>query len=712
MQELRHNDLLRNDTPSNPLGMFASGLWDETAGQAYNGISQIINAGTGTEIHRLAGASAADRQSLAHKAGGFAGMLAEFVLISRAIKPISTQLAGKFGQKAESALATSLNLGLAGSFQSGLLHESAGSNLLAERGRAATVDFLTFGAMGALSHRLAATEKFAGESFKALTLRNGIAGGTSGFVHAEATALLTDLRLASKDELLMDAGTGALFGAGFGAAQFGLAKLISPGANNTRNGEQIESSTHRKNTGNIGEQIDSSSPELKFLRTPPQELAPHIERDLRSFQEIFKPAMEPGLPALEQTKRWNAAVMEGNDFVRSHRSIYLEDAVKDWSQRAGSQELRGFVDWAYSPKLSRARRSNYLMDLAIEEAKTGQHGELAKIQLMQVRGKFQDRVNSHTISQAQHDVTVENVLRLMENGYDPRLHTAELRPASQLMKKAALQMTMQAAEPTRIVQNWHPTCALASLEVDMYTRFPEHATRAVAEVMRTGKFVTADGTTIKIDARSLGAEYGTEALGHVTYRSYASQIFQTLASNIHWQTQTVNPLGKPVPRGSLIYELIPDIRGIAKSYIVDYSVPGAAPVRTPARGYFSHEVEEIGRQFGGDKTKPRYVPKDVINTPEDLAKYLTDQRADSNWPKIISIDANHIMKNPDPNVRAGHAVTVLRPFNSLGKQNLPVDSVAMHNTWNASGDPQFLTVRELWVLTQPYSRIPETIRLR
>jgi hypothetical protein len=445
-----------------------------------------------------------------------------------------------------------------------------------------------------------------------------------------------------------------------------------------------------------------------FARKPPNAVAPTksiTTQHLEEFQALVNKPFESG-SALEQMNAWNNASLQADGFIRNHRSLFLEDAIKVWAKEQPRPEIQKFVEWAYEGPRSQARRSNYLMDLAMAEGRAqleqarneGKPLDQAMFQWQQLgsaRGNFFKEAGLRNLTEAQQNSTIETLLRLMETGQDPRRST-EIVPGN-LEKKAALQMLLQAGEPSRIVQYHHPTCAVASLEVDMFTRNPDVATAAVSEVLRTGKFTTSDGTVIKVDAASLRAERGSNEYGHTQYRSYASEVFQTLAQNVYWQRSTQAPDGRIVPAGSLSYILRQQPNGDTQGFVVDKSGPGM-PRTFPAQGYNSMQIRDMGQQIGGPKTEPRYVPQ--FNSIQDMTNYMTQLRGSEHFPRIIVIDARHLLPHiPKSQGPAWHAVTVTGAYNLMGNASKPVDTVNWHNTWEGRTYPRSISIKQLFDMT-------------
>lgn len=112
--------------------------------------------------------------------------------------------------------------------------------------------------------------------------------------------------------------------------------------------------------------------------------------------------------------------------------------------------------------------------------------------------------------------------------------------------RVAREALAQASDPTGIDQGRYKTCNVTAVEVCMYSKNPSKVMKAITDVSLTGKFKTADGDVIIPPASILNPD--------TQRRTLASQIFQTLAVNTHWQGKTEGPDRKKHDRGDVIYD--------------------------------------------------------------------------------------------------------------------------------------------------------------
>ena len=150
----------------------------------------------------------------------------------------------------------------------------------------------------------------------------------------------------------------------------------------------------------------------------------------------------------------------------------------------------------------------------------------------------------------------KNTSRLLDSEAGQPLHKIDRAVlADQVIKNAA--------HPMSIDQGQHNTCNVTTVEARMYSRYPAEASKLIADVALTGEFVTAGGSKIKIDKESFAPD--REALYNPARpgeRSFAGQLFEITAANIHWQQRLFDNDGHAVDRGDLRYVQIHPLKSI------------------------------------------------------------------------------------------------------------------------------------------------------
>lgn len=199
-------------------------------------------------------------------------------------------------------------------------------------------------------------------------------------------------------------------------------------------------------------------------------------------------------------------------------------------------------------------RRQKLNDLA--ESRITNPQELAQFRANMA--EFEARAHRQGMPPEEVAKTYEQMSRLLESRGD--------QPVSQKDRVMLAEQVMdQAAHPTSIDQGQHNTCNVTTVESRLYTRNPSEAARLVTDMATTGQFTTRDGqTTVTMPPGSFSRD--SEAQGHPPGygdRSYASQIFQVTAINLHHQTTPYSytdaaGVQHNVPAGGMRYEQIPN----------------------------------------------------------------------------------------------------------------------------------------------------------
>ena len=256
-------------------------------------------------------------------------------------------------------------------------------------------------------------------------------------------------------------------------------------------------------------------------------------------------------------------------------------------------------------------------DPSLEKATLGQRAETkitdheARIQFQKDLREFEERAAKQSLSKEEIAETYRQVTRLLDfPGEQPVAEADRIKVVQQVMHLAA--------HPTECHQGYHNTCNVASIESRTYTRNPAAAAKLVADVATTGEFTTADGSVIRIDGNNLQKD--PEALQGTHGRSYASQIFEVTAVNVHWQRETKRPYDErtiKLEKGSIRYEQRAPVPGMTPpdtgERLVDYSrnppqvvVDGEGkPLHQP--GLYPQNITEISNQITGKKERDMVI---------------------------------------------------------------------------------------------------------
>lgn len=137
------------------------------------------------------------------------------------------------------------------------------------------------------------------------------------------------------------------------------------------------------------------------------------------------------------------------------------------------------------------------------------------------------------------------------HGNDPKEIKAFYEQCSRMLDKAPIfgstevpqekrvvlaeQTILQAADPDLIRQGSHNTCNVSTLEYRLYSKHPASAAKMVADLARDGRWESGN-TKVNLTwhKESFLPEPGTSSLKLGDDRSFASQIFQIGAVNVHY----------------------------------------------------------------------------------------------------------------------------------------------------------------------------------
>lgn len=257
---------------------------------------------------------------------------------------------------------------------------------------------------------------------------------------------------------------------------------------------------------------------------------------------------------------------------------------------------------------------------------------------------FAERARAAGISENEVAETYRHVGRILDGGPNGRLsHEQRLVLASQVIHNAAF--------PTQIRQNEN-TCNVTTLEVRTYLRQPSAAAALIADVVTRGSFTGHDGTTVRLDNRSLTPSVlGTTNLDEEpSRRSFASQIFQVTAANIaninDRDFRNLRYEQRPPQRRGDFGEALVDVR---TGRVVERE-PGAAG---RPNGLIAANESITGRRDESDaflvnrerqgRTSTR---AGVFNSAEELGQSLERLTRAGRMPVVIFVHANSELLTP------------------------------------------------------------------
>ncbi|MCA9804223.1 MAG: LysM peptidoglycan-binding domain-containing protein, partial [Cyanobacteria bacterium HKST-UBA02] len=139
---------------------------------------------------------------------------------------------------------------------------------------------------------------------------------------------------------------------------------------------------------------------------------------------------------------------------------------------------------------------------------------------------IEDRVKNDRITALEAEQSFKHLERLLTTESEAGLTLEDRQILAQ-------QVVAQMAVPTRTDQGQFNTCNVTTVECRLYSRHPSMPARMVTDLALTGKYTAGDGTNVKIDVGAIQDEARKVPVPD-GYRSYASQLFQVCAVNVHY----------------------------------------------------------------------------------------------------------------------------------------------------------------------------------
>lgn len=272
----------------------------------------------------------------------------------------------------------------------------------------------------------------------------------------------------------------------------------------------------------------------------------------------------------------------------------------------------------------------------------------------------------------------EQVSRLSETGIT-RLGSHPVADAGRM--KLAEQIVLQAANPDLIRQGDHNTCNVATVEYRLYSRHPAAAAKLITDMALDG---SSQSGGVKIDVSGTlypgvyKPEHGTDGLDFKDKRSFASQIFQIGAVNMHYAADDHR----------LTYVEGARLGADDRDEGV-YAASGERDGRKP--GLSDDNLVEIYNRLSGEKTSnfvALHKSEDassknckVFENIAELKKYLSESTAQ--MPLILKV---HTVNEPffsdapsGDKIGGAHVITI-RSYDAVK------NTVSIHNQWSENCD--------------------------
>lgn len=235
----------------------------------------------------------------------------------------------------------------------------------------------------------------------------------------------------------------------------------------------------------------------------------------------------------------------------------------------------------------------------------------------------------------------------------------------------AQQIIDHAAHPHYIGQGDHNTCNVTALESRLFSTEPSKASQLIADVATTGQYTAKDGSTVTLDQKDLAKDSNSQANLSANGdgdRSYASQLFQTTALDLHFQTE--GKRYRDIPGGNTPSDRnaygLPDKEEVIDSHgrhkpFTGLNLPAISQIAGKItgeneQGHFWQNANEV------DKTQDNRSTT-VFKSEVDFEDKLKSHNKTDDYPVVLFVDSSKAPFDDRASLNAGgsgawHVVTV------------------------------------------------------
>lgn len=286
------------------------------------------------------------------------------------------------------------------------------------------------------------------------------------------------------------------------------------------------------------------------------------------------------------------------------------------------------------------------------------------------------------------------------------LNPSVVHPVDVDADKLAMQTLRLIGNPEKVSQGKHPTCAPASLEYYTYLKHPENATDLLSQVVRMNQFECLDGSPIVVNGLNVVPE-------KYWNRSFANQLFQNTAVNVHWQRKrdltpwlsSDDNVNLKIRPGLTRYQRQWSNQMNESPYrLLDYSKFPPVPIHDrlpehrndPSSPLMTlNAVEDIHHQINGT-TRGGILLSERFDNAVELADVLRERESRAQLPVLAWLDTRQPLLAHgagEPSAGGGHAV-VIKSYDSKSKR------VSIFNPWGEM--LHGVGIKDLFQATQDY----------
>jgi hypothetical protein len=406
-----------------------------------------------------------------------------------------------------------------------------------------------------------------------------------------------------------------------------------------------------------------------------------------------------GLAKDAETKK----VESGNERIDKSCEVNVDNCLANTSLQEMKQLANNSTRFEL-PKLSIGAGDEHV-DSAREKFAKASENVFSESEFTAATSAFEKRARELGLSGAQVEETYKQLERIATATGDKPM-TGDERS---LFLKQYLQHLGQDAPP---LTGKTDTCSWGLLQYRMMSKEPEIVTKMVADIATTGKFTTATGSTVEVDAESLRPDQNAR-FNDFIHRDYSAQVTQLGLLSLNWAAKRSDPDGNKSEFGELRYQQLTNPEpgdlggrvyrienGVRKEFATDNGA-------TVGMGYLDN-LQKVEALLVGEKGNPwtlyaantdlqgthRLGPKSVA----ELEDTLTTLGAAGELPAAMFVRADHspvketyLKRNPTATKapESYHGVLIKGISHDNGKTNLVV-----YNPWGYEDKVPIETVFE------------------
>ncbi len=268
------------------------------------------------------------------------------------------------------------------------------------------------------------------------------------------------------------------------------------------------------------------------------------------------------------------------------------------------------------------------------------------------KARFAESINNFMerpkLSIEEKENSIEQIKRLMTS--------TDGGPFSSKEKQVlAAQLSWHLARPFRQEQGPNNTCNVTAIRSAMVTESPSSFSKMIADVGTTGKFITADGSTVTPTVSGMKLNFENLSFPPVPgARSWLGQVSDHTMVNVYWQRMTTDTYGQTVNKGDLTYVQLPGTGDSGERIQRNFNGTAIYQLKNKHNEFLATcpnlgvgNLADIYGQITGRDESNRVIAVPAIINPNETATKVNNEAefeekmATGPWPKIIGVHTSN-----------------------------------------------------------------------